>query len=612
MKLRFDMLAARAGSSLDGVLSIRNIQGGQLAASDDRPATKDPGMNFTVPAGTKQIVLAVKDLVGRGGPAHVYRVAISDASQPDFELSVQEDRIEVPQAGTTLVRVQAQRTSYDGPIRLGVEGLPEGVTLQGAEIPAGSSDCLVSFSAGDLSPAQALVRLIGVSADGAIERVASFPESSATRMQPWLSTQLAAAVTPATALQVAWAGVSTEGALPLGGSLSAEINIVRRGEAKGPVRLALVTTQVVPKKNVNNQQVDDPDRALRLDGSPAIAADQTGATARVLVPGDLPIISYDLAIKAELLSADGKTVLASAVTPAQRFKPVKPSFSLELASEPKVEARAGGGETGKLVGKLVRSAGFDQNVVLTLAGLPKDLPAPKHIVTGERSDFEFPVSFPLGAAAGDLSGVKLVATSQLYAKTTIKADNEIALAVKVVPGDPIAPQQPIAVFEDQPEFISSLGPNAAVLSSEVKYSGAACVRVKPEQGANPALPGMNLKIRQYPGPGEYRYLRFVWRKEGGKSICLQVGHDGKFGPAPGKRGSFRYHAGPGGEPFGASEELDKNLPREFTVVTRDLFADFGEFTLTGLGLSAVDGSNALFDHIYLARQADDFNLVAPK
>jgi hypothetical protein len=129
MKLRFEMLAARAGSPVDGSISIRNTQGAQLAANDDRPNTTDPALDFTVPANVATIVLSVKDVVGRGGPTHVYRVAIHDASQPDFTLTVQEDRIEVPQSGTTLLRVRSTRTAYNGPIRLSLEGMPEGVTL---------------------------------------------------------------------------------------------------------------------------------------------------------------------------------------------------------------------------------------------------------------------------------------------------------------------------------------------------------------------------------------------------------------------------------------------------------------------------------------------------
>ena len=47
------------------------------------------------------------------------------------------------------------------------------------------------------------------------------------------------------------------------------------------------------------------------------------------------------------------------------------------------------------------------------------------------------------------------------------------------------------------------------------------------------------------------------------------------------------------------------------VVTRDLFADFGEFTLNGLAFAAIDGEYALFDHIFLARAAADFETPKP-
>jgi hypothetical protein len=48
-----------------------------------------------------------------------------------------------------------------------------------------------------------------------------------------------------------------------------------------------------------------------------------------------------------------------------------------------------------------------------------------------------------------------------------------------------------------------------------------------------------------------------------------------------------------------------------TLVTRDLYADFGEFTFTGLALSAIDGQGAVFDHIYLGRTVDDLDTVKP-
>ena len=43
-----------------------------------------------------------------------------------------------------------------------------------------------------------------------------------------------------------------------------------------------------------------------------------------IIPGDLPILTYDLAVRAELLSADGKNVIATVFTPSRRFLAVSP------------------------------------------------------------------------------------------------------------------------------------------------------------------------------------------------------------------------------------------------------------------------------------------------
>jgi hypothetical protein len=84
----------------------------------------------------------------------------------------------------------------------------------------------------------------------------------------------------------------------------------------------------MPKKKVkvNNQdqERDDPARALRLEGSPTIAADQTDATLPILVPADLPLAGYDMVIRGELLAADGKSVLAETVTPVLHAKAIVP------------------------------------------------------------------------------------------------------------------------------------------------------------------------------------------------------------------------------------------------------------------------------------------------
>ncbi|HEX3727408.1 MAG TPA: hypothetical protein VHV08_14240, partial [Pirellulales bacterium] len=404
----------------------------------------------------------------------------------------------------------------------------------------------------------------------------------------------------------------------VGTALPVKFRVQRAEGAAGVVRLSLLTTQVTPRKKVkvNNQEkeVDDVERTIRFEGAPRIAPSESEVAGKILIPADLPRLAYDLAIKADLMGADNKTVVASITSPARRLTATNP-ISLELASGGPIEARAGVGPTGKIVGKIQRASGFSLPVNVTVTGLPKGLASPSIVLGGDKSEFDFPLAFPYGTPPGDLANVKLVATSQTDPKNPATAlrTNEVDLAVKVVPGDKPPPEKPLAVFEDQVEFLANLnqGDGHASLVAEEKFSGLASIKVTPVQRFNPALPGLALKIRERPGPGEFRYLQFAWRKQGGQAICLQLNHDGQWGPAAGNPAKFRYHAGPGGECFGASLAVDTNLPSAFTLVTRDLFADFGEFTFTGIALTSVDGDFALFDHIYLGTKPEDFELAKP-
>src|SRR5438270_7889531 len=142
---------------------------------------------------------------------------------------------------------------------------------------------------------------------------------------------------------------------------------------------------------------------------------------------------------------------------------------------------------------------------------------------------------------------------------------------------PITPNQPRVIFEDQDQFVANLleGAGTATLDFSDKYSGKSSVKVTPDQRFNERLPGLKIRIRQNPGLGEYRFLRFAWKKKGGQTICLQLNHDGNWGPTPEAPGKFRYHAGPVPEPFGASVVVNDKLPGDWVVVTRDLFGDFG-------------------------------------
>ena len=261
------------------------------------------------------------------------------------------------------------------------------------------------------------------------------------------------------------------------------------------------------------------------------------------------------------------------------------------------------------MGKIVRSGGFDKPVTLTLTGLPADLPAPSVTVAGNRSEFALPVSFPYESKLGPLAGVKLVATGTGESNAVVKS-NAVPIEVEVVAGEPPPPAPALfRVFEDEPGFPAILHEGGGKISLETadRYAGTAALRIAGDQRFRAKMPGWGFTIAEKPGPGQFRYLRFAWRKQGGNNIALQLNANNKWGPLRGQKGpAFRYEAGPAANSFNAAAiRIDTRLPEDWVMVTRDLFADFGSFKLTGLAFTPGVGGYGLFDHVYLARTLDD-------
>ncbi|MBW3540194.1 MAG: NPCBM/NEW2 domain-containing protein [Planctomycetes bacterium] len=203
----------------------------------------------------------------------------------------------------------------------------------------------------------------------------------------------------------------------------------------------------------------------------------------------------------------------------------------------------------------------------------------------------------------------------------------------------------LRVFEDDEGLVAALTGGEGTVETVVEgaHSGRAFLRVTSpgrwEALLQPLkrLPGGGAVIRERPRLGEYRYIRFAWRKPDKGLIGLGVGHDGELGgdendaraffaqergrpkerkrsrrnvefDGRGYRHGFRYDAGAGDPERAPVLRLDRNLPSKWSLITRDLYGDFGNFTLTGLELTAAGGA-ADFDHIYLARAPHDFNHI---
>jgi hypothetical protein len=133
------------------------------------------------------------------------------------------------------------------------------------------------------------------------------------------------------------------------------------------------------------------------------------------------------------------------------------------------------------------------------------------------------------------------------------------------------------------------------------FAGKTALRVAASQRFNPDVQGWDFPIAETPKPGEYRYLRFAWKKLGDGPLMVQF-HT--RGPKP--DWYIRYHAGAESPPWQA-KVVSPASPREWAVVTRDLFADFGAVTVGGIAFTPYTGADGLFDHILLGRTIDDLD-----
>jgi hypothetical protein len=171
------------------------------------------------------------------------------------------------------------------------------------------------------------------------------------------------------------------------------------------------------------------------------------------------------------------------------------------------------------------------------------------------------------------------------------------------------------LFEDEPAIVNELagGESLARLDRDDKHSGDASLKLTPGEKFSTLLPQLAAKIRDNPRLGEYRFLRFAWKKTGAGAVRLHLAADGQWGsddpgePLP----ALRYSAGRAAQSV-KTVELDANAPEQWQVIVRDLFSDFGPLQLTGLKLECAGEGTAAFDGIYLGRRREDLDRLDTK
>ena len=165
------------------------------------------------------------------------------------------------------------------------------------------------------------------------------------------------------------------------------------------------------------------------------------------------------------------------------------------------------------------------------------------------------------------------------------------------------------IEDDTDDFMKQLNNDGGLDGTQIRqelrdvYSGVSSLRVTPFQRFSANIPGWKYPIVEKPQAGEYRYLRFAWKRIDGDGIMVQLSSNGSW--------NQRYYAGTRSQQtltWGAMTEVDPKAPREWTVVTRDLFKDWGPLTLQGFALTPMEnGVAGLFDHVYLGRSIEDLD-----
>lgn len=438
-KLRLDVVARRAGSPVDGVLVVKAANGAQIGQNDDRPGLSDPGIDITVPGDSEFITVTLNDLLRRGGEDFIYRIEVQDISQPQFAATIAQDRLQIPAGSTQTVIVNIARQGYNGDVDLEFEGLPEGVTVADNQVLAGRTRGLISITAADGVSLAGIGRIIATAADENIgtRKVAIVgSDNPHYRVLPELRQSLGVARTTAAPIGVSLAAEATDIQISRGKFLPVTVNIQRREGITGNIRLRLISNQTMPRKKVkqNNKdvEVDDTDRALRLNEDPILSADITSQAVNIWIPHDLGLMAWRGTIVAELLSADNKNVVATVSTRQLNITPLD-AIRVALSTEATIQARAGEGETGHFAGTITRAAGFDKPVTVTLAGLPAGYAAPSIEVPAEQTEFTLEIRFAKEAKAADLKDIKLVANAATDLKPEVKvSSNQINTNIKVV------------------------------------------------------------------------------------------------------------------------------------------------------------------------------------
>lgn len=389
-KLRVAAEAVPLGSELDGVLQVRGVNGAVLANDDDSaiparakpvstaPANPrkppilslDPEVSVTVPAGTNEITVSLRDLGGNGGVRFPYRLTV-EPTPPDFSiLAGAQDQINIPRGGTAGIGVAVERRDFNGPITLSVADPPPGVSVRPGLIPPGQAVGSLSVSAAPgVSFDRATLRVVGEAVGPSGPIVAEATRTTILAQQADFATEVSTAEglvsAPASPSPVNFSSPTAPVEVVPGYPASIPVRAVRSSGAEEVV-MTFGSLPTIPN--------------LAVAPDPKLGAKAVEGAITLNTTADLPIGPVVVVFTAKGKFGDRERTVA---IPAVTLDVVRPA-TLEATSA-KLEVIAGASSDAR--GKILRRGAFREPVTIKLEGLPAGLKADPVVVPPEAGDF---------------------------------------------------------------------------------------------------------------------------------------------------------------------------------------------------------------------------------
>jgi hypothetical protein len=419
-RLRIKVQAYELGSALDGVLRVLGNGGSVIANADDTNVPQpprnnqqtppivfpDPSLDLTVPGGTNEVTLVIRDLENRGGIGFPYRIVV-EPLVPDFDLLVNDPQISVPRGGVATAGVTIKRKGFSGPITVTVADPPAGLSVRAGLIVAGQDAGVISLSAStDASFPATPIRLVARAqgSTGPLERLAFKPLVFAqqTNLPTCTIIQNGLVAAPALTTPVTLDTPSQPIEVAHGFSATIPVKVLR---SKGSDAALAIASLALPP-------------GLTVAGA-TIAEKKTEGTVTVNAALAAALGTTTIALQAKGKFAGSDRIFA---LPVVTLAVVQPA-SVELAASV-VEVKAGA--IVELKGKIVRKGTFDGPVTVKINGLPAGLKSEPVTVAKGSSNFVVKV----------VADAKAIATS---------AGSQVALAFQVDKKDYSVPPTPLAV-----------------------------------------------------------------------------------------------------------------------------------------------------------------------